>query len=83
MLATAKKIELTADTKEEVEELIVAYEAVLEKDPDNIYALWKVGNYNILMGAGTRPPQSRQSLSMECVFPEAVKGIIGEGGGDI
>ncbi|MFO8129760.1 MAG: TRAP transporter TatT component family protein [Bacteroidales bacterium] len=60
MLATAKKIELTADTKEEVEELIVAYEAVLEKDPDNIYALWKVGNYNILMGAAYADKKKEQ-----------------------
>lgn len=51
ILQEAKLLEKEADTKEEVEALIDTYKKALQYDPDNIYALWKVGNYNILMGA--------------------------------
>jgi hypothetical protein len=51
LLERAHLIELTADTREEVESLIIAFEEVEKADPKNYYALWKAGNYHILMGA--------------------------------
>lgn len=51
IFAKADQIEKNADTAEEVEQLIETYKEVLKSDPLNYYALWKIGNYHILMGA--------------------------------
>lgn len=51
LLEKAHTIESTADTKDELIELIRAFKDVEKADPHNYYALWKIGNYNILMGS--------------------------------
>lgn len=51
IFAKADQFEENADTAEEVELLIETYKEVLKSDPLNYYALWKIGNYHILMGA--------------------------------
>ncbi len=51
LLQKAHTIEKDADTKEEISDLIQAFMDVVKKDPQNYYALWKIGNYNMLMGA--------------------------------
>ncbi len=52
LLEKAKTLEKTAATSEEVQQIINTYKELIKQDPDNYYALWKIGNYNILMGAG-------------------------------
>ncbi len=51
LLEIAQKLEKNAATKPEVENLITAYKNVLKANPANYNALWKVGNYHILLGA--------------------------------
>lgn len=51
LLQKAEKIESTAATKEDVEALLEAYRLVEKADPMNYRALWKIGNYHMLMGA--------------------------------
>ena len=51
LLRSALLIESSADSKEEVLQLIDAFKEIEKLDPLNYYALWKIGNYNILMGA--------------------------------
>lgn len=47
----AYEIESTAASADEVLQLIDAYKKVEQADPNNYLALWKIGNYNMLMGA--------------------------------
>jgi len=47
----ALELEKTASTGEQVKELIKALKLVVDADPENYEALWRIGNYNILMGA--------------------------------
>lgn len=51
LLRQAEKTESTAGTREDVEALIEAYMKVEKADPMNYRALWKIGNYHMLMGA--------------------------------
>ena len=51
LLETAEEMESTAVNREDVEALIEAYKQVEQADPMNYRALWKIGNYNMLMGA--------------------------------
>ncbi len=51
LLEKAAELEKTADSKEKVQELIDTFKEAAELAPLNIYAMWKAGNYNILMGA--------------------------------
>ncbi len=51
LIARAHSIESTAASAEQVELLIETFKEVLKTDPLNYYALWKIGNYHILMGA--------------------------------
>ncbi len=51
LLQKAHEIETKAATAEQVIQLIAAFKEVEKADPDNYYALWKIGNYHILMGA--------------------------------
>lgn len=51
LIAKAHIIESTAASAEQVELLIETFKEVLKTDPLNYYALWKIGNYHILMGA--------------------------------
>jgi len=51
LLKKALELEKTASTGEQVQELIKSLKLVVEADPENYEALWRIGNYNILMGA--------------------------------
>ncbi len=69
MLTKAKKLEKTAATKGEIQQIIDTYKDVLRHDKDNYYALWKIGNYNILMGAG----HSESKKIQKHYYKEAIK----------
>ena len=62
-------LETSADSKEEVQELIEAFEAVEKADPANYFALWKIGNYHILLGAA----YSEKKRDKKYHYKEAVK----------
>jgi tetratricopeptide (TPR) repeat protein len=47
----ALELENTASTGEQLQELIKALKLAVDADPNNYEALWRIGNYNILMGA--------------------------------
>lgn len=51
LLKKAHQLEDNAATSSQVMELINAFKDIESIDPDNYYALWKIGNYHILMGA--------------------------------
>ncbi|MBN1792051.1 MAG: hypothetical protein JW830_16255 [Bacteroidales bacterium] len=51
LIEKAMELEAYAGTKEEVLGLIEAYRKVEKADPMNYFALWKIGNYHMLMGA--------------------------------
>jgi hypothetical protein len=51
LLETAQEIEEHASSSQDVLTLIQAYKSVENADPENYDALWKIGNYHILMGA--------------------------------
>lgn len=51
LIANAHALENNAGSAEEVELLIETFKEVVKADPENYYALWKIGNYHILMGA--------------------------------
>ena len=51
LLEKALELENKASTGEQVLELIKAFKLVVDADPENYEALWRIGNYNILMGA--------------------------------
>lgn len=51
LLEKAFQLEYDASTKEDVLAIIGAYQDVEKADPANYHALWKIGNYYILMGA--------------------------------
>ncbi|MBU2651027.1 MAG: TRAP transporter TatT component family protein [Bacteroidetes bacterium] len=60
ILDEAATLEQQADDAAKVQELIATYKKALQYDPDNIYALWKTGNYNILMGAAYASKKSER-----------------------
>ena len=51
ILEKAAKLESEASSAESVEELLNTLKELEKADPANYLALWKIGNYNILMGA--------------------------------
>ncbi len=51
LLKKALELENKASTGIQVQELINALKLVVDADPQNHEALWRIGNYNILMGA--------------------------------
>ncbi len=51
LIEKAQELEARAGTEKEVIDLIEAYKEVEKADPMNYYALWKIGNYHMLMGA--------------------------------
>jgi len=51
LLNEAHQIEATASSSDDLLKLIDAFKKIEQSDPYNYYALWKIGNYNILMGA--------------------------------
>ncbi|PLX04611.1 MAG: hypothetical protein C0595_02625 [Marinilabiliales bacterium] len=55
LIVKAKKLETIADSKEELLKLLDIYKEIESADPENYYALWKTGNYNILLGAAYSP----------------------------
>ena len=69
LLIKAHDIEKHADTKEEVLDLINAFMDVEKADPQNYYALWKIGNYNMLMGAA----YSIKKKEKKYYYKEAIK----------
>lgn len=69
LLTKAKELERNAATAAEVEELIEAFKAVEDADPENYFALWKIGNYHILMGAAHSPKKKDKKYH----YREAIK----------
>lgn len=69
LLVNALLIEANADSKEEVLKLIEAFKEVERADPLNYYALWKIGNYNILMGAA----YSTKNKDKKYYYKEAIR----------
>ncbi|MFC2107460.1 TRAP transporter TatT component family protein [Bacteroidota bacterium] len=68
LLNKAAELEKSADSKEKVQDLINTYKEVTEADPSNIFAMWKIGNYNILMGAAyAEKKKERKMHYMEAV----------------
>ncbi len=65
----AYKIESTASSAESVLLLIDAFKKVEQADPSNYTALWKIGNYNILMGAAYATKQKDKKT----YYLEAIK----------
>jgi hypothetical protein len=51
LIEKAREIESRAGTKNDVIDLIEAYRKVEKADPANYFALWKIGNYHMLLGA--------------------------------
>ncbi len=51
LLNEALELEKSASTKEDVKKIISLYARVEKADPENYFALWKIGNYNLLLGA--------------------------------
>ena len=67
-LTAVQKIENSAETKEEVAQVIAEYEGLLK--PDSAYAtLAKIGNYYMLMGAG----HSDKKKEKKKYYQEAIK----------
>lgn len=69
LLSKAHELEKKADTKEEVLDLINAFMEVEKADPQNYYALWKIGNYNMLIGAA----YSIKKKDKKYYYKEAIK----------
>jgi tetratricopeptide (TPR) repeat protein len=51
LLSKAKLLEENASTSDDIQKIIDAYKEVEKSDPENYFALWKIGNYSLLMGA--------------------------------
>lgn len=65
----ANAIESTASSGEQVLLLIDALKKVEQADPNNYLALWKIGNYNILMGAA----YAEKTKDKKVYYREAIK----------
>ena len=52
LLLKATNLEKTASSKLDIENIIIAYQNVLNQDNNNYTALCKIGNYKCLLGAG-------------------------------
>lgn len=50
LINKTKSLEDAADNSEKVLQLIDTYKEVLKNEPENYHALWKIGNYFLLMG---------------------------------
>lgn len=68
-MAEAHRLEHLAASAEEVQSLIAAFQKIEKVDPANYYALWKIGNYHILMGAA----HSEKVKDKKFHYREAVK----------
>ncbi len=69
IIEEAKAMEKTASTKEDVEKIIVTYRKVEAADPYNCFALWKIGNYKLLLGAAYADNRKEKSY----YYKEAIK----------
>ncbi len=69
LLNEAHKIETTASSADEVLKLIDAFKMIENADPYHYHALWKIGNYNILMGAA----YSKNTKDKKFYYREAIK----------
>ena len=69
LLQEAYKIESSAASAESVQSLIDAFKKVEQVDPNNYTALWKIGNYNILMGAA----YTQKVKEKKAYYREAIK----------
>lgn len=65
----AKEIESNASTAKDVLKLINTLKKIEKADPYNYYALWKIGNYNILMGAA----YAEKTREKKMYYREAIK----------
>jgi len=69
LLQQASELEKNAASKVDITNIIEAYKKVEQIDPLNYHALWKVGNYNLLMGAA----HSQGKKAKRKYYTEAVK----------
>ncbi len=65
----ALELEKTAATGAQVQELINALQLAVDADPENYEALWRIGNYHILMGAA----YSEKTKDKEYHYKEAIR----------
>jgi len=68
-IGKAQQMESVAASADEVKSLIEAYKDIERADPKNYAALWKIGNYHILMGAA----YSAKKKDKKYHYREAVK----------
>jgi tetratricopeptide (TPR) repeat protein len=69
LIANAHVLENSASSAEEVEMLIETFKEVVKSDPQHYYALWKIGNYHILMGAAYAEKKKEKKYH----YKEAIK----------
>jgi len=69
LLREAKELEKKASSKEDIIRIIEAYKEVEKIEPQNYQALWKIGNYYLLLGAAHSPKKKAKSK----YYTEAVK----------
>ena len=69
LIEKALELEKTAATKEDIESIISIYKLVEKSDPENYFALWKIGNYNLLLGAAHK----EKKKDKKHYYREAVK----------
>jgi tetratricopeptide (TPR) repeat protein len=69
MLEAAQEMELTASSAAEITLLLHAYLEIEKLEPNNYLALWKIGNYHMLMGAA----HSQKTKKKKFHFREAIK----------
>ncbi|MBS4014425.1 MAG: hypothetical protein KGZ97_11840 [Bacteroidetes bacterium] len=51
LLIKAKQLEVNASSASDIQNIIDAYKEVEKAEPENYYALWKIGNYSLLICA--------------------------------
>ncbi len=69
MLEEAQEMELNSSTSEEIGMVLEAYLEIEKLDPNNYLALWKIGNYHMLMGAA----HSQKTKKKKFHYREAIK----------
>ena len=69
LFSEAQEIEKSASSADEVLKLIDAFKKIENTDPYNYQALWKIGNYNILMGAA----YAEKTRDKRFYYREAIK----------
>lgn len=69
LLGKARSMEAVAVSKEELLNLIDVFKTIEKIDADNYYALWKIGNYNMLIGTA----YSKRKKDKKFYYKEAIQ----------